>query len=198
MSIAIDIFSGSMDNIVIKAEGDTLPGSMNDVVIKAEGDTLPGSKDDLVIKAAGDDTSISDTEAPQDLPARRGVKHGTKRGKYRRTGEEKQLVLDAFFEDDSGDWREVAAANGVSFNTAYGWIRRSDEPPKRRGGGRYRKITEYHVDKLFSYLKEKPKMTLKELSEKLKDDTGVSVSYTTVHKHLQGLYRCRRDYDALW
>lgn len=141
------------------------------------------------------DTDTSETECQADnvpnAEQKRGVKRGTKRGAYKRTGEEKTRVLAAY--DGAGDWRAVATANGVSIGTAYGWIRRASSPVKPRGGARFHKVTENDVEKLLSYLKENPQLTLKELARKLRDDTGVSVSTTTVHKHLNGrLFTCKR------
>ena len=140
------------------------------------------------------DTSGTDSETQHIIPneeRKRGVKHGTKRGTYRRTGEEKARVLAAH--DGSGDWRAVAMANGVSIGTAYGWIRRSDAPPKQRGGARYRKVNEHDVDRLLTYLEEKPQLTLKELAQKLQEDTGIRVSTTTIHKHLHGrMFTCKK------
>lgn len=123
---------------------------------------------------------------------RRGVKRGTKRGPYKRSGEEKARVL-AAAQDGSGDWRVVAAANGVSASTAYGWLRRAEEPPAQRGGARWNKITSQEIDRLLGYLEENPQLTLKEMSRKLEVDTGIRVTTTTIHKHLHGrLYTCKK------
>ena len=56
--------------------------------------------------------------------------------------------------DGSGDWRTVAAANGVSVGTACGWIRRCEQLPKMRGSVRHKKVTDAEVEKLLSYLEE--------------------------------------------
>ena len=51
--------------------------------------------------------------------------------------------------ENGDDWRAVAKANGVPTATAYGWIRRSDEPPKRRGGAMSVKIFPRHMEKCY-------------------------------------------------
>lgn len=133
-------------------------------------------------------TDISDSEnITNNVPnveRKRGVKQGTKRGAYKRTGEEKARVLAAY--DGSGDWRAVAKANGVSTNTAYGWIRRSADAPKRRGGVRMKKLDVHLEDTLLGYLEENPQLTLKELARKLRDEVGTRVCTTTIHRHLHG------------
>ena len=60
--------------------------------------------------------------------------------------------------DGSGDWRAVAAANGVSVGTAYSWISRWEQPPKMRSGARQKKVTGADVEKLFGYLEEEKKL----------------------------------------
>lgn len=135
-------------------------------------------------------TEIECEERP--MASRRGVKVGTKRGKYKqRGGEEKARIL--AIADGGGDWRAAANANGVNTSTAYGWICKMEESPKRRGGSRRRKIEEAHVEKMLAYLEENPQLTLKEIASKLRADTGISVSTTAVHKHLHGrLYTCKK------
>ena len=54
-------------------------------------------------------------------PLKRGVKTGTKRGKYRACSTEKRIISVA--EEYEGDWKSAAIANGVSIGTAYAWIR---------------------------------------------------------------------------
>ena len=63
---------------------------------------------------------------------------GQKRGRYKRSGKEKERVFGAAL-DGSGDWGAVAAARGVSVGTAYGWIRHWEQPPNTRGGARHKK-----------------------------------------------------------
>ena len=49
-----------------------------------------------------------------------------------------------------------------------------------------KKVTDSEVEKLLGYLEENPLITLKEMADKLRSDTGVSVTPKTVHKHLHG------------
>ena len=118
---------------------------------------------------------------------KRGVKRGTRRGHYKRTGDEKARVLAAY--DGAGDWRAVAKANGVSTSTAYGWIRRADAPEKR--GARSRKLSENDVDKLLSFLEENPLLSLKELGQKLLEETGVRVCTIEMPDFITTLPACR-------
>ena len=139
---------------------------------------------DLLVTDESEDTATEEVSA-QGQTRKRGVKHGTKRGKYKRTGAEKDRVL-AAAQNGSGDWRAVAAANGVSASTAYGWLRRTEDAPRKRGGARYKKLSEEHIDTLLSYLEENPLLSLKELSLKLLEATGLNVCTATIHKHLNG------------
>ena len=85
-------------------------------------------------------------------PKRRGVRRRVKRGKYRRSPNEdaKRRIIDAA--NGGEDWRNIVKANGVSTSTAYGWIKRSEEPEKRRGGARQIKMTEENIDKAIGYV----------------------------------------------
>ena len=112
-------------------------------------------------------------------PRRRGVRRGLKRGKYRRSPNEdsKRRIIDAANRGE--DWRNIAKANGVSTSTAYGWIKRSEEPEKLRGGARLIKMTEEIIDKALGYVSENPLMTLKDIQEKLRVEENVSVKKIT-------------------
>ena len=101
--------------------------------------------------------------------------------RQRRGGELSPLASD----NGSGDWRSIALANGVSPSTAYGWIKKMDTPPKKRGGTRRSKITGDHVNMMIGYVEANPLITLKEISDKLHADSGLRVSTTTVHAHLE-------------
>ena len=59
---------------------------------------------DLLVTDESKDTATEEVSA-QGQTRKRGVKHGTKRGKYKRTGAEKDRVL-AAAQNGSGDWRE--------------------------------------------------------------------------------------------
>ena len=118
-----------------------------------------------------------------------------RRGKYRRsTAAERSRVLAAAAADNgSGDWRAVALANGVSPSTAYGWLMKDGQPPKKRGGARQRKVTQEHLNQILGYVEANPLITLKEMSNKLFADTGLRVSTTTIHAHLEGqLYTIKK------
>lgn len=165
-----------------------------------------GSTDDDA--SAGNDKSTSSakldkssrtTNAKNDNPEepslkRRGVKTGTRRGKYTKTestDEAKKRVIETAEKD--GDWKAVAEANGIAFSTAYGWIRRADEPAKKRGGFRHAKITQAHVEMMLQYVQENPVITLKEIAARFANETGITVSTNTVHKYMDGqMYTVKR------
>lgn len=150
-----------------------------------------------------DDTDFSDGNS-SDLPGtssagtshrRRGVRCGDKRGKYRRStrAEKTRVLAAAEDEDGSGDWRSAALANGVSRATAYGWLRRQGQSPKKRGGARHRKMTDQHLNQLLGYVEANPLITLKEMADKLHAESGLRVSTTTIHAHLEGqLYTLKK------
>lgn len=128
-----------------------------------------------------EDSSNSDDEQP--MQVKKGVKKGTKRGKYHRNGDAKNRVLAAAI---NGNWKTVATANGIPIHTAYGWIRKGDEPTKPRGGRRFIKVQERHVDKLLDWLSENPLLTLTQMKDKLMYEEHLNVSTNTIHDHLDG------------
>ena len=67
------------------------------------------------------DSVRSDNSATY-TPLKRGVKTGTKRGKYRACSTEKKRII-SVAEEYEGGWKSAAIANGVSIRTAYAWIR---------------------------------------------------------------------------
>lgn len=135
---------------------------------------------------SSDDENI-ETSMQEHVLETRGVKTGTKRGKYNKintTCEAKKRVLAAV--ENYEDWKSVAVANGVATSTAYGWIRRAHDPRKRRGGIRHRKISQEHIEKMIDYVEKNPYITLKEIGDKFAVETGITVSINTIHKYLEG------------
>lgn len=135
---------------------------------------------------SSDDDNIQ-TSMQEHVLETRGVKTGTKRRNYIKnstTCEAKKRVLAAVENHD--DWKAVAVANGIATSTAYGWIRRSHDPIKKRGGSRHRKVCQEHIEKMIEYVEENPYITLKEIGVKFALDTGVTVSTNTIHKYLEG------------
>ena len=116
---------------------------------------------------------------------RRGVKKYTKRGKYvKQDIEKRRRVIKAA--ENFQDWRSVAAANGVSYHTAYNWIRRGNEVQPMRGSVTMRKVSDETVEKMISYVEEDAIIILKMISEKLHVKTGLKLALSTVHKYLEG------------
>ncbi|MPC39808.1 hypothetical protein E2C01_033357 [Portunus trituberculatus] len=121
-----------------------------------------------------------------------GVKSGTKRGHYIKntpTCEAKKRVLAAAENHDN--WKAVALANGIATSTAYGWIRRSQDPLKKCGGSRHRKVYPEHIEKMIGYVEEDPYITLKEIRAMFSLETGITVvSTNTIHNYLEGQMYC--------
>ena len=86
-------------------------------------------------------------------------------GKYHKSGDAKRRVLAVANVD--GDWKAAAIANGVPVQTAYGWIRKGNEPDKPRGGKRFTKVDATHVETMLEWLSENPLLTLKQIKDKL-------------------------------
>lgn len=84
------------------------------------------------------------------MSEKRGVKLGSKRGKYSASKDAKTRILAAYNQGE--DWKTVARFNGVKMATVYGWINRIDSPEKKRGGKRYNKVTNVHVDAMVNYI----------------------------------------------
>ena len=81
----------------------------------------------------------------------------------------------------SRDFTHLAAtANGVAVKTAYGYIRRGegdgDGVPRKRGGATIRKVDAAMIETLVGYVEENPQLSLKEIANKLREETGVQLS----------------------
>lgn len=145
-----------------------------------------------VVSSPDEDYTPTTDDAP--MIKKRGVKTGTKRGKYTKIcakDSATNIILKAAENDEN--WKAVAEANGIPIQTAYGWIRRSGEQRKKRGGRRFTKVGEEHVEMMIEYVREDPLITLQEISAKLALETGITVSTNTVHRHLEGqLYTVKK------
>lgn len=134
-----------------------------------------------------DDENTENFMQEERLLEKRGVKSGTKRGHYiknTRACEAKKRVLAAAENHDN--WKAVALANGIATSTAYGWIRTAQDPLKKRGGSRHRKVYPEHIEKMIGYVEENPYITLKEIRAKFALETGITVSTNTIHNYLEG------------
>lgn len=140
------------------------------------------------------DEDYTPTTDDASMIKKRGVKTGTKRGKYVKTcgeGSAANRIIKAAENDQ--DWKAVAEAHGIPIQTAYGWIRRSDEQRKKRGGRRFTKVCEEHVQMMIECVQENPLITLHEIAARLAREAGITVSTTTVHRHLEGqLYTVKK------
>lgn len=127
----------------------------------------------------------NDGDMDQTPPRVRGVKKGTKRGKYKKSSGGKMRVIETAI--NQGNWVNVAKANGVPYQTAYGWLRNSeDENSGPRGGRRNAKVTEQHIQKMVSIVEKDPLVSLVDIKKKFWDEDRLSISTTTIHKHLDG------------
>ena len=137
---------------------------------------------DLLVEES-ENESVSGLE---DTP-RRGVKAGSRRGTYNKVPPDaRKRIMDCY--RAGGDWKMAATANGVAVKTAYGYIRRGDgdREPRKRGGATVRKVNAETVEKLVGYVEANPQLSLREMANKLREDTGVDLSINTIHKHLHG------------
>lgn len=145
-----------------------------------------------VVSPSNEDNIPTTDDAP--MIKKRGVKTGTKRGKYAKTCTKDNAtnrIIKAAENDQ--DWKAVAEANGIPIQTAYGWIRRAGEQSKRRGGRRFSKVREEHIERMIEYVQEDPLITLQEISVKFTMETGITVCTNTVYKHLEGqLYTVKK------
>lgn len=87
----------------------------------------------------------------------------------------------------NGDWRNLANVLQVPKRTAYRWVNNQEQPEKQRGGKRRAKITDEHRQFMERSVEENPKITLKGLSEKIREDFALNVSNECVRQHLNGL-----------
>ena len=86
--------------------------------------------------------------------------------------------------EDGMDWRKVAKTLGIKPNTAYKWISRGQEEPKKKGGSTTKKTQEM-MDAIENVLeRENCSATLKELQEFLATQFQVQVSKSTIKNWL--------------
>ncbi|GMF62147.1 unnamed protein product [Phytophthora fragariaefolia] len=90
---------------------------------------------------------------------------------------------------DGEDWREVAAHNDVPYSTARRAVLNADGDPRRHGGvrGARVKMTVEVMGKLEEYLDEDCRHTCEQMRDRLRNDLGVTVSTSSVHRALQGM-----------
>ena len=64
----------------------------------------------------------------------------------------------------------------------------SEMEAKKLGGAKRIKVTEQHVEKMIEYVSENPLITLKEIQDKIQVEYELTVSTTTIHKHMEGKF----------
>lgn len=89
--------------------------------------------------------------------------------------------------NNNQDWRALAKSVGVAKSTAYRWVKNQTDIEKKRGGKRRTKIFAEHRISMEQYIEENPRITLKQITEKLRNDHEITVSKECVRKHLDGL-----------
>lgn len=95
--------------------------------------------------------------------------------------------------NNDGDWRALANTLGVKKSTAYRWVKNQAEHEKQRGGKRKIKISDQQRVIMEQYVEDNPRITLKQLTEKLQQDHQIVVSKECVRKHLDGLMFTLKD-----
>jgi transposase len=88
--------------------------------------------------------------------------------------------------EDGLDWQAVAAANAISYHTAYGWLRSGGQPLRPRGGDKRSKLTTGQIDVIVSWLEENPQLSLRSIRNRIEYEMGVQVSPQTVSNRLDG------------
>ena len=137
-------------------------------------------------EAVDDETSSA---AGVHTAGNRGIRRGTRRGHDKRVpSDARRRILDTY--KAGGDRKMAAVANGVAVKTAYDYIHRGDgdAPPKKRGGQTTKKVADEMVEKMVEYLEVNPQISLKEITNKIRQETGVRISTNTAHKHLHGKF----------
>ena len=82
------------------------------------------------------------------------------------------------------DSQALARANDVSVQTAYGWIRRSEEKCKPRGGYKKKSLSEPQIQALLNYVEGNLLIILQEIKTKAAIGHNITLSTTTIHNHL--------------
>ena len=93
----------------------------------------------------------------------------------------KARVIDLHNAD--GDWRRLATELNVPKTTAYRWIKEGVKVDGR-GGSCNQKITTKHKEVMCSFIENNPKITLAHIVEKLHLKYTLTISKTTVFRHL--------------
>jgi transposase len=102
----------------------------------------------------------------------------------------RKRIVDAV-ERGVGTKRAIADLFGVHESFIYKLLRQQrdhgDLAPLPHGGGAQAKLTESGLDTLYDLVAETPDATLAELGQKLKQETGIVVSPSTLCRSLQAL-----------
>ncbi len=88
--------------------------------------------------------------------------------------------------EDGLDWQAVASANGISYRTAYGWLRGGGQPLKPRGGDTQSKLTSAQIDVIVSWLEENPQLNLRSIRNRIEYEMEVEASEQRVSNRLDG------------
>lgn len=86
----------------------------------------------------------------------------------------------------NGDWKQLARTLNVPQSTAYRWISEGETTDKR-GGKRFQKITEIHLDYFIEMIESNCRITLAELGAAFEEKFNFAISKTTISKHLDSL-----------
>ena len=87
------------------------------------------------------------------------------------------------FHNADGDWRRLAIELNVPKTTAYRWIKEGVKVDGR-GVSHNQKITTEHKEVMCSFIKNNPRITLAQIVEKLHLKYALTISKTTVFRHL--------------
>lgn len=99
--------------------------------------------------------------------------------------EQKKLKLLAVW-NANGDWRQLAREINIPQSTAYRWVSEGETQDKR-GGKRFQKITQIHLDYFVEMIENNCRITLAELTASFQQKFTISISKTTISKKLDSL-----------
>ena len=88
-----------------------------------------------------------------------------------------------YLHNADGEWRHLATELDVPKTTAYRWIKEGVKVDGR-GGSYNEKITTEHKEVMCSFFENNPRITLAQIVEKLHLKYALTISKTTVFRHL--------------
>lgn len=86
------------------------------------------------------------------------------------------------------DWVGLAATLGVTYKTAFHWVRSGREVTFARGGIKPKILTEEQINQIILWLEEDTGITLKQLKEKVLNFFHIHICVSTISNYLEGRF----------